>query len=51
MSRETIMLDINPRDFGQPVTASRYQQYLQTPEWQETRYRAIMRADGHCQIC
>src|SRR5947199_7123461 len=28
-----------------------YQEYLQTPEWQETRKAALKRAGGHCQLC
>lgn len=28
-----------------------YTAYLQTPEWKATRRRAIVRADGRCQVC
>lgn len=28
-----------------------YREYLQTPEWQERRGEALMRAQGRCQVC
>ena len=28
-----------------------YDEYLQTPEWQEKRAEAHARADGRCQVC
>lgn len=35
----------------QELRSMPYSEYLQTPEWQETRRRAMKRAGFRCQVC